>query len=120
MHHGRRYDGIKMRVAGHRLSLAPKLKEKDFDEVYEIPAGPRFGSSRAYPAAANAVAHVVVAKHALLDLIALAPRGWLLHLESRPIPDCFHGHFCLGAGVVDLQHGGCQQPWVTSVSGELT
>ena len=35
-----------------------------------------------------------------------------VHLESRLIPDCFHGHFCLGAGVVDPQHGDCQQPSV--------
>jgi len=91
-----------------------------FDELYEVPAGKRIGSICANPAAVNVVAHVVLANHALLDLIALAAKGWRLYREPPPILDCFHGHFCLGAGVVDPQHGGFQQPWVTSVSFELT
>jgi hypothetical protein len=39
-------------------------------------------SALVYSAAVNAVGHVVVAHHALLDLIALAPKAWFLHLES--------------------------------------
>jgi len=91
-----------------------------FDQLYEVPAGNRIGSICVIPAAVNVAAHVVVAHHALLDLITLAPKCWFLHREPPSILDCFHGHFCLGAGVVDPQHGGFQQPWVTSVSFELT
>jgi len=90
-----------------------------FDQLYEVPAGNRIGSICANPAIVNVVAHVVVANHAFPDLVALAAKGWRLYREAPPILDCFHGHFCLGAAVVDPRHGDYRQPSVTSVYFEL-
>jgi hypothetical protein len=59
--------------------------------------------------AANTFRRVVVANRALRDLTAIASNGWFLRLES-PILNCFHSRFCMDAGVVDPQYGGCQQP----------
>jgi hypothetical protein len=70
----------------------------------------RFGSSCAYPSAVGAVAQVAVAGPALVEWMALGQKRWFLHLESLLRLGCFHGRFCLGAGVVDLRHDGCQQP----------
>jgi hypothetical protein len=105
--------------AGASRVQEPKRKEKNLDELYQISAGNRVGTTCVYPASVNTVAHVVVAIHARLDLIAFAPKGWRLHRESPPILDCFHGHFCLGAAVVDPRHGDCQKPWLTSISSKL-
>ena len=74
-------------------SLAPKLKKKDFDEVYEIASGRKF-KSRAAPLAATPVDHVAV-DHTILGSMVLGR----FHLGFCLIPDYFHGHFCLGAGV---------------------
>ena len=87
-------------------SLAPKLKKKDFDEVYEIASGRKF-KSRAAPLAATPVDHVAV-DHTILGSMVLGR----FHLGFCLIPDYFHGHLCLGAGAVDPQHGDCQQPSV--------
>jgi hypothetical protein len=111
--------GLPACFGGANLIRAPKLKEKNFDEVYEIPAGHRF-NSRFAAQTADALAHVVVADYVPLAVIVVAPKPCFLHRQSLPIVDCFHGHFCLGAWVVAPQHGGCSQPWVTSVSFELT
>jgi len=70
--------------------------------------------SRAAPLAATPVAHVAV-DHTILGSMVLGR----FHLGFCLIPDYFHGHFCLGAGVFDPQHGDCQQPSVTSVYFEL-
>ena len=107
MHHGRHYDPRCTLLYTVR-SLAPKLKKKDFDEVYEIASGRKF-KSRAAPLAATPVDHVAV-DHTILGSMVLGR----FHLGFCLIPDYFHGHFCLGAGAVDPQHGDCQQPSVTS------
>jgi hypothetical protein len=114
MHHGRHYDGTRgARCCTRSEGLAPKLKKKGFDEVYEIASGHKF-KSRAAPLAATPVAHVAV-DHTILGSMVLGR----FHLGFCLIPDYFHGHFCLGAGVFDPQHGDCQQPSVTSVYFEL-
>ena len=113
MHHGRHYDPRCTLLYTVR-SLAPKLKKKDFDEVYEIASGRKF-KSRAAPLAATPVAHVGAPAQTILGSMVLGR----FHLGFCLIPDYFHGHFCLGAGVCDPQHGDCQQPSVTSVYFEL-
>jgi hypothetical protein len=104
MHHGRHYDPRCTLLYTVR-SLAPKLKKKDFGHKF---------NSRAAPLAATPVAHVAV-DHTILGSMVLGR----FHLGFCLIPDYFHGHFCLGAGVFDPQHGDCQQPSVTSVYFEL-
>jgi hypothetical protein len=49
-------------------------KKKRFNKFY-CPARRRFSSSCAHPVAVNAIARLVVANHALLDLTALSCKG---------------------------------------------
>ena len=73
-------------------SLAPKLKKKDFDEVYEIASGRKF-KSRAAPLAATPVAHVGAPDHTILgSMVAWAVSSWLLPntglLSRSLLPRC--------------------------------
>ena len=104
MHHGRHYDP-RCTLLGHSPKPGVKLNKKGFGHKF---------NSRAPPPTATPVAHVAV-DHTILGSMVVGRS----RLESRLIPHCFHGHFCLGAGVFDPQHGDSQQASGTSVYCEL-